>query len=151
MKFVVALSTVLISASLGLLAVGCSSSQEAVAAPSAAPSNPLKRVSADAQVNAILVRSCYNCHSIGGSAPWYAVISPTYLAANSARKALNFSDWQTYDAEKKAAELKGIVKSVSAGSMPPRDYSALDHSARLGDDEKRTLLNWASQTAIAAH
>ena len=151
MKFVVSLGSVLIFASLGLLAVGCSSSQEAVAAPSAPPGNPVDRVSADAQVNAILVRSCYNCHSIGGSAPWYAAISPTYLAANSARKALNFSDWQTYDAEKKAAELKGIVKSVSAGSMPPGDYSALDHSARLGDDEKRTLLNWASQAAVAAH
>jgi hypothetical protein len=102
-------------------------------------------------VNAILVRSCYNCHSIAASAPWYAAISPTYLAANSARKALNFSDWQTYDAEKKAVELKRIVKSVSAGSMPPGDYSALDHSARLGDDEKRMLLNWAAQAAIAAH
>jgi hypothetical protein len=35
--------------------------------------------------------------------------------------------------------------------MPPGDYTALDYSARLGDDEEQTMLNWASQAAIAAH
>jgi len=74
-------------------------------------------------------------------------VSPTYLAANSARGVLNFSDWQSFDAEKKAAELKSIAQSVGAESMPPVDYTALDHSARLGDDQKGTLLKWAAQPA----
>jgi len=107
-------------------------------------------VSSDLQVNGILENSCYSCHSTGGSAPWYAAISPTHLAANSARKVLNFSDWQTYDTDKQAAELKSIEESVSSGSMPPGDYTALDHSARLSDDQKQTLLKWASQ-AVSAH
>ena len=102
-------------------------------------------------MNAILQKSCYECHSTGGSAPWYAAVSPTYLAANSARGVLNFSDWQTYDAQKKSEVLKNIENSVNGGSMPPGDYTALDHSARLTDDEKQVLLKWASQTAIPAH
>jgi hypothetical protein len=64
---------------------------------------------------------------------------------------LNFSDWQTYGARKRAEALKNIEQSVSAGSMPPGDYTALDHSARLTDDQKQALLKWASQPAVPAH
>ena len=131
---------------VGLAAViaGCSSSQQSVPTSTNA-------VSTDSQVNTIVQKSCYQCHSTGGTAPWYAAVSPTYLAANSARGALNFSDWQTYDAQKKSDALKSIEASVNGGSMPPGDYTALDHSARLTDDEKQALLKWASQPAIPAH
>ena len=129
---------------LAVVIVGCSSSQQSV--PSSTDT-----VSTDSQVNTILQKSCYQCHSTGGSAPWYAAVSPTYLAANSARGVLNFSDWQTYDAQKKSEALKNIEASVNGGSMPPGDYTALDHSARLTDDEKQALLKWASQPAMHAH
>jgi uncharacterized membrane protein len=128
-----------------LLTVGCSSST------TTAPEAPAKAVSNNQQVNAILETSCYECHSTGGTAPWYAAVSPTYLAANSARGVLNFSDWQTYDAQKRADELKSIAQSVSGGSMPPGDYTALDHSARLSEEQKQILLTWASQPAMPAH
>lgn len=135
---------------LALVFVGCSTSQQ-TAAPETAAQRFTSAVSTDPQVNAILEQSCYQCHSTGGSAPWYAAVSPTYLAANSARGALNFSDWQTYDAQKKADALKNIEQAVSDGSMPPGDYTALDHSARLADDQKQALLKWASQLALPAH
>jgi hypothetical protein len=64
---------------------------------------------------------------------------------------LNFSDWQTYGEQKRAEALKNIERSISAGSMPPGDYTALDHSARLTDDQKQALLKWASQPAVSAH
>ncbi len=128
---------------LALLLAGCSSSQQTIS-PSASPA---AAVSSDPEVNAILERSCFQCHSSAGSAPWYAAISPTYLAASSARGVLNFSDWQNYDAEKRAAELESIEKSVNSGSMPPGDYTALDHSARISEDQKQALLKWAAQPA----
>ena len=135
---------------LGLLIAGCSSSQQA-ATPAATVPSSTDTVSNDSQVNAILQKSCYQCHSTGGTAPWYAAVSPTYLAANSARGVLNFSDWQSYDAQKKSDALKSIEASVNSGSMPPGDYTGLDHSARLTDDEKQALVKWASQPAIPAH
>ena len=129
---------------LAVVIAGCSSSQQSVPTSTNA-------VSTDSQVNTIVQKSCYQCHSTGGTAPWYAAVSPTYLAANSARGVLNFSDWQTYNAQKKSDALKSIEASVNGGSMPPGDYTALDHSARLTDDEKQALLKWASQPAIPAH
>jgi hypothetical protein len=128
---------------LAVLLAGCSSSQQP-AAPSTSPANV---VSSDPKVSATIERSCFQCHSSAGSAPWYAAVSPTYLAANSARGVLNFSDWQSYDREKRAAEQRAIEHSVTAGSMPPGDYTALDHSARLSDDQKQVLLKWAAQPA----
>ena len=133
---------------LSLLIAGCSSSQQtsAAAAPISAPTNA---VSSDPQVNAVVEQSCSQCHSTGGKAPWYAAVSPTYLAANSARNVLNFSDWQTYDGQKRTEALKKIEQSVQGGSMPPGDYTALDHSARLSDEQKQVLLKWAA--AAPAH
>ena len=122
---------------------GCSSSQPPTV-PSAAASSP---VTNDAEVNTILQKSCYQCHSTGGSAPWYAAVSPYYLAANSARNALNFSDWPSYDAAKRAEELKSIEAAVSGGTMPPSSYTALDHSASLNEDQKQNLVKWAAEPA----
>jgi hypothetical protein len=135
---------------LAALVAGCSSSQETPASEVIVPSPP-NAVSADPQVNAILARSCYECHSTGGSAPWYAAVSPTYLSANSARGVLNFSDWKNYNAQKKTAALKSIEQAVGSGSMPPGDYTALDHSARLTQADKQALLRWASQPAMPVH
>lgn len=143
-------TTLALLAFLTLLAPGCSSSQGTKTTPGALAATT-SEVSTDPRVNAILASSCYGCHSTGGTAPWYAAILPTYLASDSARKVLNFSNWQTYDAEKKAAELKSIAGSVSSGSMPPGDFTALDHSVRLTEDEKQALLNWASQAAAPSH
>jgi uncharacterized membrane protein len=148
-KFKLQLPIVLL-VDLALLFVGCSGSQQTAAVEPTAQRST-NAVSPDPQVNAILEQSCFECHSTGASAPWYASVSPTYLAANSARRVLNFSDWQTYDARKKADALKKIEQTVSSGSMPPGDYTALDHSARLADDQKHTLLKWASQAALPAH
>ena len=92
---------------IAVLIAGCSSSQESV---------PSSTNTTDSQVNTILQKSCYQCHSTGGSAPWYAAVSPTYLAANSARGVLNFSDWQSYDAQKKSEALKNVEASVNGGS-----------------------------------
>ncbi len=132
---------------LAVLVAGCSSSQEASAPELTVPATA-NAVSGDPQVNNILARSCYECHSTGGSAPWYAAVSPTYLSANSARGVLNFSDWKNYNPQKRAAALKSIEQEVGSGSMPPGDYTALDHSARLTEAQKQALLTWASQPAL---
>lgn len=132
------LSALLLSISL----TGCSTSQRG----SAPPPSPAG-ISNDPALVTALEKSCFQCHSTGGTAPWYAAMSPTYLAAGSARGVLNFSEWSTYDAGKKAAEKGAIADAVNNGSMPPGDYTMLDHSARLSEEAKQTLLKWAAQPA----
>jgi len=147
LEFTIVTRRLMLAALLAVVAAGCSTSQPESGPASNQNAVASSEVSTDPRINAILEKSCYGCHSTGGSAPWYAAVSPTYLAAGSARKVLNFSEWETYDADKKAAELKSIVESVTGGSMPPGDYTALDHSARLSDDDRQSVLAWASRGA----
>lgn len=123
---------------VGLSIAGCAGSL----APPA--SEHAQAVSRDPEINAILEGSCFQCHSNSGQAPWYAAVSPTYLAANSAREALNFSDWKSSSSEKRAADLKSIEQAVKYGSMTPGDYTALDHAARLSEGQKQALMKWAA-------
>src|SRR5258708_39939737 len=57
-------------AGLALLIASCSSSQQTSTPETTIPS-AASAVSTDPQVNAILQSSCYQCHSTGGTAPWY--------------------------------------------------------------------------------
>jgi uncharacterized membrane protein len=152
MRFAVAIGSLVVLV-FSVAAAGCSSSQETASAASAASTGTSGAVSLDPRVNAILETSCYSCHSTGGTAPWYAAISPSYLAAGAARDALNFSDWDSYDAKRKAAELRVIAETVNSGSMPPGDFTLFDRSARLTDDDKQAVLAWTSRvpTPIPAH
>jgi hypothetical protein len=48
-----------------------------------------------------------------------------------------------------AAEITSVVAD---GSMPPGDYDFLHPSAKLNDEQKSIVLQWArEQTALAAH
>lgn len=96
--------------------------------------------------------SCYGCHSDQGSDPWYARLAPSRWVSGSARQALNFSEWNSYPAEKRAAELNLIASVVSSGTMPPGDYSIIVRSARLGAEQKQQIAQWAAhQAAVPAH
>ncbi|MGH7779676.1 MAG: heme-binding domain-containing protein [Candidatus Binataceae bacterium] len=132
-----------------MIAAGCaSSSNSAGAIPTVAPVD----VTSNAAVEQILQNSCYSCHSNGGSAPWYASISPSYLASNSARSKMNFSDWNNYDQATKAQARNLAASVVADGEMPPWDFKLLHPSAGLTASDKAAISQWAAETpALPAH
>jgi heme-binding protein len=134
-----------------MICAGCSSTGSAASAaqPSAMGNGP----AADPQVDAALDNSCFDCHSDRGANTWNAKLTPSYLfAASDARKALNFSDWATLDAQQRRALSSAIASEVASGSMPPGDYTFLRPSAELSDQQKRILSQWtAQQMTLPAH
>ena len=129
----------------GLLIAGCSSSSDNsttmaennIPATGAAASEP--------QVHQALANSCFDCHSDRGASTWNGMLAPSYLfGAGSARRTLNFSEWQTYDAQERKAEREAVATAVADGSMPPGDYDFLHPSARLTGEQKQLVLQWAS-------
>ncbi len=126
---------------------GCSSTRKTTTPVATDPP-----VIADSQIRAVLTNSCFVCHSNEASPPWYASIAPSYWADRSgARKALNFSEWPRYDTPTKRAAIEAVAAAVSAGSMPPGDYTFFDRSARLTADQKESVTRWAAKHAAAAH
>ena len=125
-----------------LAAAGCSATNAASLSPSADDV-----VVSDARVGGALATSCYECHSNRGGAPWHAKLAPSYWFAGSARKALNFSNWQQYNAQQRSDELAAIAKAVNDGDMPPWDYKLFHPSIGLSAENRAAVVKWASQPA----
>jgi mono/diheme cytochrome c family protein len=101
-------------------------------------------VQAPPEVQALLKRACYDCHSHETVWPLQAYVAPfSWLVAHDVsegREELNFSAWDKVDRKKVA---KKLPKEVGEGEMPPWYYTLAHPSARLSDAERRILSDWA--------
>jgi hypothetical protein len=104
-------------------------------------------VDAPPEVEAILRRSCYDCHSHETRWPWYGYVAPIswflHDHIEEAREDLDFSDWPTFDFEAQALALQDIREQIRKGEMPLRSYLLLHGEARLSDSDRRLLIDWA--------
>ncbi len=97
-------------------------------------------------VQAILNRSCNDCHTNETVYPWYAKIQPSawFLADHikEGRGEMNFSLWNTYEARRKKRKLEEICEQVETKEMPLPSYLWIHRDAALSDDEIKTLCDW---------
>ena len=101
------------------------------------------------EVETILRRACYDCHSNETRWRWYARIAPiSFLLARDVkegRRELNFSIWDRYEQRRKARKLKEIVKEVEQGDMPPWYYIPVHTDAKLSQGDREAIVKWAKQ------
>jgi hypothetical protein len=97
-------------------------------------------------VEAILTRSCADCHSNRTVYPWYSNVSPvSWLLAddiNDGRKELNLSTWNTTDTKRKVRKLDKICEEVQDGEMPLPKYLWIHRDAKLSQGDINTLCAW---------
>jgi len=98
-------------------------------------------------VAGVLKRSCNDCHTNQTNYPWYSNITPVnWLLADhidEGRRELNLSVWNTYDAKKKRHKFDEICDQVIGGEMPHNQYLWMHGDAKLSNNEKRMLCDWA--------
>jgi hypothetical protein len=101
------------------------------------------------EVEAVLRRSCSDCHSSETVWPWYSNVSPAswFLKrhVDEGRRELSFSEWATYPKRKRERKLHEMCEQVESGEMPLKSYLLLHPSARLSDDDKRVICEWTRQ------
>lgn len=139
------------SCALVLLAVivcaGCSSNQNELAAHQQSAPDSLAN---ERQVGPILVNSCFDCHAHQSSGSFVAKMAPSHLFGEAkARQAFDLSDWPGLSPEGKRAMANSIVSAIQGGSMPPGDYLTFHPSAKLSDEQKQQLAEWASHLSAA--
>ena|ERR1051325_3771470 len=104
---------------------------------------------APAEVQAVLQRSCNDCHSNETRWPWYSYVAPiSFLISNDVREGrreVNFSLWGQYNAQRQARKRKEIVEQVQSGKMPQWYYVLLHPEAKLSDADRQTIVNWAQR------
>ena len=106
-------------------------------------------VEAPDDVRAILARSCYDCHSHRTRWPWYSRIAPLSWwvvdHVDHGRGDLNFSRWPILDFEAREHAMRAIEEQIEKDEMPLRSYLILHRDARLSEEDRRTLLDWAGE------
>ena len=119
--------------------------------PAEVPTKADDELQAPEEVQAILKRSCFDCHSNHTDFPWYSSIAPvswfTKMHVKEGREHMNFSAWASYDDEKKAKYLEKIPKAIKS-KMPLPSYLIIHKEAKLSDDDKKVLTNWATEAVF---
>jgi len=103
------------------------------------------------EVQAVLKRACYDCHSNETRWPWYSNVAPVswFLTdhVDHGRKHLNFSDWaqagRYTEKQDVYGQLDEIRKEVEARNMPLGSYLILHPDAKLSDPEIKVISDWA--------
>ena len=97
-------------------------------------------------VEAILTRSCADCHSQRTIYPWYSYVSPvSWLLAddiNGGRRELNLSTWNTTDVKRRTRKLDKICEEIQNGEMPMKQYLWIHWSSKLSQNDINTLCAW---------
>lgn len=113
------------------------------------PQDLLKSDLVSENVAKLIRRSCYSCHSNETVYPWYSYVAPSsWLVAKDVREgreAVNFSDWESIEMLDKLAVLDDIVIEVQVGTMPMDIYTWMHPSAKLSDEQRAVLIEWAEE------
>ncbi|OJZ05656.1 heme-binding domain-containing protein [Sphingobacterium sp. 40-24] len=111
------------------------------------PATHIERVYAVPQnVKAILVQSCYDCHSNNTRYPWYSRIQPGawYMAGHikKGKEELNFSEFGEYSARRQRNKFRAMAGQVKDGEMPLSSYTLIHRNAVLSPEDKQVLMAW---------
>ena len=98
------------------------------------------------QAQALLDRSCSDCHSNKTAWPWYTNVSPIswFIAdhVNEGRRNLNLSEWGKYDKNRQGRKLQQMCDEVTDGAMPLNTYTPLHPGSKLSPEDVKTLCAW---------
>ena len=107
--------------------------------------------SVPADVDAVLKRACYDCHSSETRWPWYSAVVPMAWGVTDhvteGRAEMNFSEWGTYPARKRAALLEKMCDEVREGRMPLKQYLWLHRDAALSEADWKSVCGWSAEEA----
>jgi hypothetical protein len=137
---------------LAILVAGIQFVRPARTNPAADPADALTAY-VPAHVAAILDRSCRDCHSSETRWPWYSNIAPaSWLVidhVNHGRSHFNYSNWPSYDTQRKLSLRKSSCDMARAGTMPMPSYLLMHRSAQLSPGDIAALCEWA--VPVASH
>ncbi|MFN0293538.1 heme-binding domain-containing protein [Pedobacter helvus] len=116
----------------------------------AMPNDISKIVAMPEDVQGILKKACYDCHSNNTEYPWYTNIQPMHWFMNyhiiSGKEELNFNEFGTYTPRRQQSKLRSIENSLKDGTMPLSSYTLIQRNAILSEVEKSQIINWVQNS-----
>jgi hypothetical protein len=98
------------------------------------------------QIDALLRRACYDCHSNETRWSWYTYVAPvSWWVAHDVergRQELNFSEWGTYYPATRRRKLQWMDRALREENMPPWTYRMLHPGAGFTERDLMVLEQW---------
>lgn len=111
-----------------------------------------KKLAVPQNVQDIMKRSCFDCHSNHTVWPWYSNIAPfSWLVADDVtkgRKKLNLSEWGKMSQSKQEKKLHDIFDEITEGKMPLDKYVIIHKNAVLTQQDKDVICKWIGSLGI---
>jgi len=109
------------------------------------------QLSPPAEVKALLMTSCNDCHGFAGRWPWYARVAPvSWLIGSDVEEAqahVDFTEWGGMETARQASALERMCDQVRKGEMPLPRYVWMHRAAALGPEQVAVLCAWAAAEA----
>lgn len=90
------------------------------------------------EIEQMMRKACYDCHSNETVWPWYSYIAPAswFIVnhVNEGRENLNFSTGQG------ELEAEDLIRQIERDRMPPANYRSMHPEANLSESDKLTLI-----------
>jgi len=97
-------------------------------------------------VQAILGRSCKDCHSNETKYPLYSKIQPSawFMKGHidEGRAEMNFSNWTNLPPARQKRKLTKICEQIQAKEMPLPSYLWIHWDSKMSDADIKTLCDW---------
>ena len=111
------------------------------------PNDISKSFAVPPNVDAILKRSCNDCHTNNTVYPWYTNIQPVgwwmQFHVNDGKAHLNFSEFDTLAPKRQHHKMEETIEMVKEGEMPLNSYLWVHKDADLSEADKNILITWA--------
>ena len=106
------------------------------------------------EVQTVLKRSCYDCHSSATVWPWYSHVAPVswYVIddVNTGRRHVDFQNWEAQVNEQKGKERLGqVCKLIREGKMPPADYRVMHKGTDVTPEETNAVCAWSRKVGTS--
>ncbi|MFM2267624.1 MAG: hypothetical protein RL757_1065 [Bacteroidota bacterium] len=107
------------------------------------------------EIEGILQKNCYDCHSNKTVYPWYSAVQPvaSWLAhhVEEGKGEINFSVFSDYKLRRQFHKLEEIVEQLEHNEMPSPSYTWMH--GNISEADKKTLIAWSKSTmdTLKAH
>ena len=106
-----------------------------------------KKYAIPADVESILKKACNDCHSNNTRYPWYSNIQPVDWWLDShikdGKKEMNLDEYSNRSLRYQYNKMKQTAELVKKGEMPLNSYTWIHKDAKLTEEEKSKLIDWA--------
>jgi hypothetical protein len=114
--------------------------------PAPGPDAITAKVAVPPDVEQVLTKACYDCHSDHTRYPWYAEVQPVgwWLASHikEGKQHLNLSEFGTYNKKTANRKLQQIARTINSRFMPLNSYTWIHRDAILTDAEIKRITAW---------